>query len=629
MLETAILTNQTTFAELGLSAKVLEAITAAGYTIPTPIQAQGIPVAVKGRDILGIAQTGTGKTAAFVMPMISRLETGRARARMPRSLILAPTRELAAQVAASFEKYGKNHKLTVALLIGGVSMDDQTAKLDRGVDVLIATPGRLMDHFQRGRVMLMGVEILVIDEADRMLDMGFIPDIEKICKLLPPKRQTLFFSATMPAEITRLSQQFLTDPERIEVAKPATTASTITKRFVFCPDGEDHAKREVLRGLIKSENVRNAIIFCNRKKDVAILHKSLVKHGFNAGALHGDMDQSSRTATLDKFRAGELMLLAASDVAARGLDIPDVSHVFNFDVPWAGDDYVHRIGRTGRAGREGFAATLVSLDDIKAIKEIEKITSEAPIWLGDAPTDEELADGATRKRRRGKAPAATGRRGSEGRSASSAGDRGRDRAAPAARDRRPRREPQPTVADADVQSPSGVTPSDSLVSGEAKADNRERSRNRRQRATGDRPAPRERAPTARARSARETRAEPAAALAGIGDQPRSEPEAPRHARVERPREPRPAQPAAQHNPQSRDLAPRDEPRQPERRPPPAPRPDMARADVAHSDAPRQDRHRPERTHQERTHQDRGDRGDGPRVGFADNVPAFLKKPVRS
>lgn len=390
-----------TFADLGLSPKVQAAITAAGYVNPTPIQAAAIPVAVTGRDVLGIAQTGTGKTASFVLPMITRLETGRARARMPRSLILAPTRELAAQVAQSFEKYGVNHKLQVALLIGGVSMDDQVKKLDRGVDVLIATPGRLLDHFGRGRVMLMGVEILVIDEADRMLDMGFIPDIEKICKLLPPRRQTLFFSATMPPEITRLVNQFLNNPERIEVAKPATTAKTITQNFVYCPNGEDWAKREVLRDLIRGNNVKNAIIFCNRKRDVAVLHKSLTKHGFNAGALHGDMDQASRMETLDKFRAGEIMLLAASDVAARGLDIPEVSHVFNFDLPWAADDYVHRIGRTGRAGHEGHAISLVSPEDLKLCKDIEKVTAETPVWLGDPPTEEDFASAGKRRRGRG------------------------------------------------------------------------------------------------------------------------------------------------------------------------------------------------------------------------------------
>jgi superfamily II DNA/RNA helicase len=406
-----------TFADLGLSPRVQSAIATAGYTNPTPIQAAAIPVALTGRDVLGIAQTGTGKTASFTLPMITRLETGRARARMPRSLILAPTRELAAQVEQSFERYGVNHKLSVALLIGGVSMDEQVKKLDRGVDVLIATPGRLLDHFQRGRVMLMGVEILVIDEADRMLDMGFIPDIEKICKLLPPRRQTLFFSATMPPEITRLVNQFLKDPVRIEVAKPATTAKTITQRFRFCPDGEDWAKREVLRDLIRTGNVKNAIIFCNRKRDVAVLYKSLSKHGFNAGALHGDMEQSARTATLDKFRSGEIMLLAASDVAARGLDIPDVSHIFNFDLPWAADDYVHRIGRTGRAGKAGHAASLVSPDDLKFVKDIERITGEAPIWIGDAPTQEDFASSGKRRR---------GRRGAAGAPSRNAPGRGPD-----------------------------------------------------------------------------------------------------------------------------------------------------------------------------------------------------------
>ena len=447
--------DTTTFAGLGLSAKVQVAIATAGYATPTPIQSAAIPIAVTGRDVLGIAQTGTGKTASFVLPMITRLETGRARARMPRSLILAPTRELAAQVAQSFEKYGINHKLDVALLIGGVSMDDQVKKLDRGVDVLIATPGRLLDHFGRGRIMLMGVEILVIDEADRMLDMGFIPDIEKICKLLPPRRQTLFFSATMPPEITRLVSQFLNDPVRIEVAKPATTAKTITQRFKYCPDGEDYAKREILRELIRTGNVKNAIIFCNRKRDVAVLHKSLAKHGFNAGALHGDMEQSARTATLDKFRAGEIMLLAASDVAARGLDIPDVSHIFNFDLPWAPDDYVHRIGRTGRAGKEGYSASLVSSEDLKSLKDIEKMLGEPVVWLGEAPSEEDYASGGKRRRGgRGKlAPQRGGRssapaRAGGGRDSAPRGDRpGHDRPPV---NRQPR---APHVADAAAAQP--------------------------------------------------------------------------------------------------------------------------------------------------------------------------------
>jgi len=391
----------TTFAELGLSAKVQAAIQAAGYSNPTPIQQQAIPVAVSGRDVLGIAQTGTGKTAGFVLPMLARLETGRARARMPRSLILAPTRELAAQVAQSFEKYGINHKLSVALLIGGVSFEDQLRKLDRGVDVLIATPGRLLDHFGRGKILLTGVEILVIDEADRMLDMGFIPDIERICKLLPPARQTLFFSATMPPEIQRLVDTFLRDPARIEVARPATTANTITQLFRYCSSTEDWQKREMLRELIRAENVKNAIIFCNRKRDVAILLKSLQKHSFNAGALHGDMDQMSRMATLDAFREGRIQFLAASDVAARGLDIPDVSHIFNFDVPWQSDDYVHRIGRTGRAGKEGRSLTIVTPDDFKQLKDIEKMLGAAVTWIGAAPSAEDLASGSKRRRGRG------------------------------------------------------------------------------------------------------------------------------------------------------------------------------------------------------------------------------------
>ena len=388
------------FNTLGLSPKVLDAIAAAGFQQPTPIQYQAIPPAIGGSDIIGIAQTGTGKTASFVLPMLTRLEAGRARARMPRSLILEPTRELAAQVAQSFEQLGANHKFTVALLIGGVSFDDQYRKLDRGADVLIATPGRLLDHFGRGKLLLNAVEILVIDEADRMLDMGFIPDIERICGLLPPTRQTLFFSATMPPEIQKLTKKFLNDPERIEVARQASTASTIVQRLK-CAEDDDSAKREVLRQLIKGTDVKNAIIFCNRKRDVGILYKSLIKHGFNAGALHGDMEQRDRTATLDAFRRGEITFLAASDVAARGLDIPEVSHVFNFDVPISPEDYVHRVGRTGRAGREGFAATIVTPADIEAVRAIEKLCREKIEWLDGEP-DAELLQGGRSRRRRGR-----------------------------------------------------------------------------------------------------------------------------------------------------------------------------------------------------------------------------------
>jgi superfamily II DNA/RNA helicase len=367
------------FSDIELDPKVLKAVEEAGYTEPTPIQQQAIPEALKGRDVLGIAQTGTGKTAGFVLPMITILAKGRARARMPRSLIICPTRELAAQVAENFEIYGKYHKLTMALLIGGVSFKDQDKLIDRGVDVLIATPGRLLDHHERGKLMLTGVQIMVVDEADRMLDMGFIPDIERIFKLTPFTRQTLFFSATMPPEITRLTQEFLHNPVRVEVSRQATAAETVTQGvYLFKPSDRTSApteKRNCLRAIMESEGdkLRNAIIFCNRKTEVTILHKSLAKYGYNAGALHGDLDQSVRTATLNGFRDGSIKILVASDVAARGLDIPNVSHIFNFDVPIHAEDYIHRIGRTGRAGREGTALTIASPLDQKYLDRIEEM----------------------------------------------------------------------------------------------------------------------------------------------------------------------------------------------------------------------------------------------------------------
>jgi superfamily II DNA/RNA helicase len=376
------------FSHLGLSAKVIAAIESAGYKTPTPIQEQAIPHVLARRDVLGIAQTGTGKTAAFVLPMLTMLEQGRARARMPRTLILEPTRELAAQVVEHFEKYGKNHKLNVALIIGGVSFGDQDAKLTRGVDVLIATPGRLLDHSERGRLLLSGVELLVIDEADRMLDMGFIPDIERIGKLVPFTRQTLFFTATMPPEIQRIADNFLHNPVRVEVSKPATAATTINQLLVAT--GRDPAdKRETLRRLIRSaDGFKNAIVFCNRKREVAQLHRSLLQHKFNAAALHGDLDQSARTAALESFRNGEVTLLVASDVAARGLDIPAVSHIFNFDVPHHPDDYVHRIGRTGRAGLSGTAITIVAPIDGKSVTAIERLIGQTIPWMGEpAPVE--------------------------------------------------------------------------------------------------------------------------------------------------------------------------------------------------------------------------------------------------
>jgi len=376
------------FSHLGLSEKVLAAVAAAGYQTPTPIQDQAIPHVLARRDVLGIAQTGTGKTAAFTLPMLTLLEQGRARARMPRTLILEPTRELAAQVEESFAKYGVNHKLNVALLIGGVSFDDQDFKLTRGVDVLIATPGRLLDHFERGRLLLTGVELLVIDEADRMLDMGFIPDIERICKLVPFTRQTLFFTATMPPEIRRITEQFLHNPVRVEVARPATTVATTTQLLAKA-GREPHDKRDTLRRLIRSAaGLKNAIIFCNRKRDVATLYRSLARHGFSVQALHGDMDQPARMAALEQFRKGEVTLLVASDVAARGLDIPDVSHIYNFDVPFHPDDYVHRIGRTGRAGRSGTAITLVAgSSDAKAVAAIEKLIGQSIPFMEQPPAE--------------------------------------------------------------------------------------------------------------------------------------------------------------------------------------------------------------------------------------------------
>jgi superfamily II DNA/RNA helicase len=368
----------TEFSQLGLSPTTLQAVADTGYTTATPIQEQAIPVALAGRDVLGIAQTGTGKTAAFTLPLVDRLSTGRARARMPRAIVLAPTRELADQVAESFAKYAKGTKLSWVLLIGGVSMGDQVAALNKGVDVLIATPGRLLDLFERGKMLLTGVEIMVVDEADRMLDMGFIPDIERIFKLTPPRRQTLFFSATMPPEITRLTTAFLKDPTRIEASRPAMTADTITQYVVRIPSSDPKAKRTALRALVGREDVRNGIVFCNRKSEVDIVAKSLKTHGFDAAPIHGDLDQSQRTKTLADFRSGALKILVASDVAARGLDIPDVSHVFNYDVSHHADDYVHRIGRTGRAGKLGQAFMIVTPADDKSLDKVLKLIKMDP-----------------------------------------------------------------------------------------------------------------------------------------------------------------------------------------------------------------------------------------------------------
>ena len=372
------------FSDLGLSDELSRAVADLGYETPTPIQEKSIPIVLMGRDILGSAQTGTGKTASFTLPMIDILASGRAKARLPRSLILAPTRELAAQVADSFEKFSVNNKLSMALLIGGVSFADQNAALSKGVDVLIATPGRLLDHFERGKVLLNDVKVLVIDEADRMLDMGFIPDVEKIVSLLPRMRQTLFFSATLSDDIQKLGSKFVMNPKIIEVAPPASTAETVAQHLIW---SDSKAKRQVLRDLLGVEKVKNAVIFCNRKRDISTLVTSLTRHGFSAVALHGDMTQSARLEALQKFKDGDVPLLIASDVAARGLDIAGLSHVFNFDVPMSAEDYVHRIGRTGRAGKSGRAFTIAAgKDDIKYIISIETLIGKPipPITLDDA-----------------------------------------------------------------------------------------------------------------------------------------------------------------------------------------------------------------------------------------------------
>jgi len=389
----------TTFDDLGLGPEVLRAVAKAGYREPTPIQAQAIPVVLQGRDVLGCAQTGTGKTAAFTLPMIEVLGQGRAKARMPRSLVLSPTRELAMQTAENFDIYGKHHALTMALLIGGVALDDQTRKLERGVDVLIATPGRLLDHFERGALLLNGVKILVIDEADRMLDMGFMPDVERIVGLLPPLRQTLMFSATMPPEIRRLANTILHNAKEIRVTPPASPADTVEH---FLVRATARGKRRLLEGFLRTEAVRNGLVFCNRKRDTADLARALARDGFSVDALHGDMDQGSRIATLEAFKRGDVRFLVATDVAGRGLDIFGLSHVFNYDVPIRAEDYVHRIGRTGRAGHRGHAITFATEDDDRAVKAIEAMIRRSLPVISGAETSEPTAPVAAKP---GNAPA--------------------------------------------------------------------------------------------------------------------------------------------------------------------------------------------------------------------------------
>ena len=428
------------FADLGLSEDILKAVTDAGYDTPTPIQAQAIPSVLMARDILGCAQTGTGKTASFTLPMLDILHHGRARMRMPRSIILEPTRELATQVAANFDTYGKYISLSKALIIGGESAAEQSKVLEKGADVIIATPGRLIDTFERGKLLLSDCKLLVIDEADRMLDMGFIPDIEKIVNMLPKQRQTLFFSATMPKEIKRLADKFLSNPKEITVSPPSTMAATVEHKLLVMDDMD---KREALRRLIRAEDVKNAFVFCNRKKDVDILYKSLTKHGFNAGRMHGDLAQSERTETLAKFKTGEITLLVCSDVAARGIDVADVSHVFNFDVPFNSEDYVHRTGRTGRAGRDGKAFTLAVPEDGKLVAAINKtINMDIPLSELDGIETLEL-DFSGKKRRNKKSRKSNSRDDKSARPARTDKKQAADNNAPAQAQAQPQTEPQP------------------------------------------------------------------------------------------------------------------------------------------------------------------------------------------
>jgi superfamily II DNA/RNA helicase len=582
------------FAALGLSEPIVRAVTEKGYTTPTPIQAQAIPYVLMGRDLLGCAQTGTGKTAGFTLPMLDILDGSRARARMPRSLILEPTRELALQVAENFVEYGKYLKLTHALVIGGESMSDQKEILMRGVDVLIATPGRLMDMFDRGTILLTDVKVLVIDEADRMLDMGFIPDVERIVSMLPPNRQTLFFSATIAPEIRRLADAFLQNPKEITVSKSASVATTITEAHTLVAETD---KREALRRLIRSEDVQNALIFCNRKRDVDILYKSLSRHGFSVGALHGDMAQSVRFATLEKFKAGEVRLLCCSDVAARGIDIGGLSHVFNFDVPHHAEDYVHRIGRTGRAGREGRAFTLATPEDRINLQAIEKLIGhDIPRMQVEGLDTVEWAESDGRRRGRGGRPAAAEK--PAGRSGRKPAEKRDDK-----NEARPPRAAEPVAAAAPA--PEAAAPDAA--------------------AAGTKPAPVRRIPRA-------TRAAVA---------PAPEPQAPDAHALPPELAPQPdiaEGPALPAEPALRERAPRDDSRRrdsrrgegrrdggkrDEPRREAAPR-EEARRDEPRRDEPRRDTGPRDDTRRDEPRRFRRDDDLGPSVlGFGDEVPAFM------
>ncbi len=605
------------FSELGLSEPILRAVEEKGYRHPTPIQAEAIPAVLAGRDVLGVAQTGTGKTAGFTLPMLHILAGRRSRARMPRSLILEPTRELALQVAENFVEYGKYLKLSHALLIGGESMNDQKAALNKGVDVLIATPGRLLDLFERGGLMLTDARLLVIDEADRMLDMGFIPDVEKIVSFLPADRQTLFFSATMAGEIRRLADAFLRDPQEITVSRAASVAPTITTGLVVVAEDD---KRDALRSLIASENVQNALIFCNRKRDVDILYKSLQRHGFSVGALHGDMSQPERFATLAKFKANELRLLVCSDVAARGIDIGGLSHVFNFDVPHHAEDYVHRIGRTGRAGLEGHAYTIAAPADRLAVEAVEALTGNPIARMavaGVEPLAWEEGDGKRRGRRGAAAP--------------------RSPAAPraAAATRRPRRTPEaPPAASGEQPVTAAAT---APIEPAAEAPPLDLATPRLERLAKDlRPR---RTPAARAATDAADQpaadapapdqpivAQPVAAAPVVDPAVADQPSVGSVAVERHAREPRPAR----ENRSRRDRPVRGD-RSPERVPRAEPRPEQPRPEPVRAEAPRQESPRYEGSRSDAGRRDyrRRDEDLGPSVlGFGDEVPTFMLLPRR-
>ena len=388
------------FNSVGLAESLQRAVAAQGYTTMTPIQAKAIPIVLAGRDVMGAAQTGTGKTAAFSLPLLHKMlrheNASMSPARHPvRALVIAPTRELADQVAANIKGYAAQTKLRVAVVYGGIDMKPQTLELKAGVEVLVATPGRLLDHIEAKNCVLNQVEYVVLDEADRMLDIGFLPDLQRILSYLPKTRQTLLFSATFSPEIKRLAESYLQDPILVEVARPNATASTVEQRFYSVATDD---KRAAVLKVIKERSLTQAIVFVNSKLGCARLARSFERDGLRTNALHGDKSQDERLKALDAFKRGEVDVLVCTDVAARGLDIADLPAVFNFDVPFNAEDYVHRIGRTGRAGASGLAVTLVSSSDARLVADIEKLIKKKielePIELDDAPPPRQYRDRA-------------------------------------------------------------------------------------------------------------------------------------------------------------------------------------------------------------------------------------------